>query len=121
MTKGLLMPLDAETQLVDLGADDGVVAHEIIGDYFDVTMLTMHHDPHKISLGIIVDDRGLIKELPINVLATRVRGMFKMQDTPLVGPAILIASNWEGEGVDLPESVIALVKAMEHVQGESEL
>ena len=113
--RGIVIRVDDSTDLVDLGDDNSTIAHDIIGDYFDVTMLTTHFDPGKYSLGIAVDDRGLLKDLPPNILATRLRGCFVMQKTPLVGTAIVIAANGHGEGIDIPEDVIQLVDAIRKV------
>jgi hypothetical protein len=52
------------------------------------------------ELDIWVDDEGLLKELPVNIIIKRSRGMeITARDTVLVGPAVFASHDAEGESI----------------------
>ena len=108
----MVLELDLSVRLVDLADQDVERLQEIVGGHFDITGLIR---TPKIYVGIAVNDTGLLEKLPLNRLASSLRGMFMMQDTPLVGPAVVLAADAEGVGIPLPQEWIDLVQAIRKV------
>lgn len=94
--------------------------HDVLGSHFDIVFLNgVTPDPRHISVGIAVDDEGLLKHLPINTLATSLRSLFCLTDQPLVGPAVVMASDWEGENIDVPMWAVALIDTVKWTTDEA--
>lgn len=111
----VVLNLDNSIKIIDIkGEAEGLQdMYDIIGDpWVDFTII--YKDTYNI-MSICVDDNGLHKNLKVNGLATGLRGIFRLQDTPLVGPAILCAADGIGESVDVPESWIDLVQNIRRV------
>lgn len=101
---------DLDFEVIDVGEYPHL--KEILGSYFDIAFLNgpigLH--PKQVLVGICVDDEGLRKGLKMNRLATSLAGVFRLSDTPLVGPvAVVVASDYEGESIDVPDWAIKLV------------
>jgi hypothetical protein len=110
----MVLELDMSIRMIDLADQDVEELQEIVGGHFDVTSLIR---TPKLYVGIAVNDTGLLQtpQLPLNRLASSLRGVFQMQDTPLVGPAVLLAADAEGVGIPLPQEWIDMVQAIRRV------
>jgi len=108
----MVLNLDMSIRMIDLADQDVEILQDIVGGHFDVT--TLIRTP-KLIMCIAVNDTGLLQKLPLNRLASSLRGIFVMQDTPLVGPAVLLAADEEGVGIPLPNDWIDLVQAIRKV------
>ena len=111
--RAIKLNVDGSHEIFDLGPYPHL--HDVIGGYFDVVFLNgpLDQHPNHITVGIAVDDDGWVKELKKNHIATSLRGVFLYQDTPLLGTAVVIASDWQGEQAEVPHWVIDLVVAIQ--------
>ena len=103
--RALVIGVDSTLTEVQLSDSDSEHMEAVVGGWFDIAMLAIG----EVSIGLVVNDRGLIENKPINKLASALRGAFVVTQYPLAGPAILVAADCEGEGVDLPQEWIELV------------
>ena len=62
-----------------------------------------------IGIAVAVDEDGL-KRLPINRLACSLQGVFLHRPEPLVGPAVVVGSDWRGGIADVPSWTIDLIR-----------
>jgi len=112
MHRHLILNLDRTIKVVSIEEGDTEAFRKVTGDWCDFT--TIYKDRYYI-MSIAVDDNGLNKNLPVNALASGLRGVFVLQSHPLVGPAVLCAANAFGESVDVPQDWIDLVNAIRKV------
>jgi hypothetical protein len=119
MTRAIKLDLDGTFEVFDLGAYPHL--KEVIGAYFDVVWVNgpIASHPKQITVGIAVDDEGLLKQLKVNKLACSLYGIFVMAESPLVGTAVVIASDYEGETVDVPDWVVQLVSTIYNCTAEA--
>lgn len=126
MTRAIKLELDRTFEVFDLEPYPHL--HDVLGAHFDITFLNgpIARHPRQVTVGIAVADEGLLKKLPRNTLATSrntlatsLRGVFSLQDTMLVGPAVVVGSNWEGENVDVPTWAIDLVTEIKRCTDEA--
>ena len=85
--------------------------HDVLESHFDIVFLNgpLARHPRQVTVGIAVDDEGHRKGLPVNTLASSLCGVFKLQDVPLVGTAVVVGSDWQGDNIDVPSWAIELV------------
>ena len=122
MSRAVKLNLDRTYEVFDLKPYPHL--NEVIGDYFDIAFLngpiSLH--PKHVTVGIAIDDNGLNKKLDINCLATSLRGVFLWNtEYPLVGPAVVVGSNAEGEDVDVPDWTIRLVEVIKETTDVADL
>ena len=111
MARVLVLNTDMSSEMRDIRDND---LHKIVDGFIEVVTLVKGSRLAHI-IGIAVDDEGLRKQLPVNRLATSIRGMFHLPvETPLVGTAVLFA-NSRFDSVDLPQVWIDLVQALKAV------
>jgi hypothetical protein len=112
MTRAVRIDIDRTYEVFDLKPYPHL--QEVIGGFFDITfVLPIAQHPKQITVGLAVDDIGLWKELEINRLATSFRGVFwTPTNKPLVGVAVMIASDCKGDETDVPDWAIELLEAI---------
>ena len=122
MTRAIKLNLDRTFETFDLGEYPHL--REVLEADFDIVFLNgpiaMH--PNQVTVGIAVDDMGLLKQgLEVNRLATSLRGVFfgRQYEEPLLGVAVVIASDCEGESVDVPNWAIELITAIKKCTDEA--
>lgn len=119
MARAIKLNLNGTHEVFDLGPYPHL--HDVLEAHFDIAFLngpvSMH--PRHVTVGIAVDDTGLLKKLPKNHIATSLNGCFRYQDTPLVGPAVITASDFEGELTDVPDWALDLVVAIQAAVNEA--
>ena len=102
-------------EIVDSGDHDLIFLKEYVGDWMDHVIVTKEmigFPPIPHYLTIWCDDHGIMKNLPVNRLATSFRGVFLLTDMPLVGDCII---SWDSENttLDVPQKFINLAEAIE--------
>jgi hypothetical protein len=66
--------------------------------------------PKHVTVGLAVDKDGITKRLPINALASSLRGVFTLHTQPVVGTVVVVGSTWRGKATSVPDWVIDLVR-----------
>jgi len=109
MTRAIKLNLDRTFEVFELG--DYPHLREVLGAHFDIMWLNgpFRTHPNQVTVGIAVDDEGLLKDLQMNRLACSLYGVFGMTDTPIVGTAVVIAGDTFGDDVDVPDWAVELV------------
>lgn len=108
----LLLNLDMTIKVMDVKEGDLSTLHAHINKNLE-SITIYRNDQFLISMWI--DEDGQMKRLLPNSLASSIRGVFKLQTRPLLGPAILWAADPAGDTIDLPQKWIDLVQAIRKV------
>ena len=89
----------------------------------NIEIVTLSREPDGSSLVMIVNDCGLIDELPVNPLATVLYQGYFNAETVICGNAIVCAADSEGELHDIPPftglALLILAKDMRNKEGEA--
>lgn len=122
MSRAVKINLDRTFEIVDMKPYPHLC--ELLGDpniTFDMVWLNgpLAIHPEHVSVAIVVDDLGLYRKLPPNELATSLLSVFRLLDTFLAGPAVVIGSDWEGDDVDVPDWTIELLTAIQKAENEA--
>jgi hypothetical protein len=119
MTRAIRLDLDRTFEVFDLKEYPHL--HDVLGAHFDIVWLNgpIAVHPHQVTVGIAVDDEGLLKGLQMNRLACSLYGVFGLPTNPLVGTAVMMASDCEGESVDVPDWALLLVRTIKSCTDEA--
>lgn len=116
------LPADFSVKVIPEEIPDNLESlQEYVGGYIEI--VTLSQEPDGSSLVMIVNDCGLIDELPVNPLATVLYQEYLNAETVICGNAIVCAADSEGELQDIPPftglALLILAKDMRNKEGEA--
>ena len=119
--KGIVINTDNTVEIRDFGEPLYKTVGEAVGGCIDIVHPTGLAEP----LVMIVNDEGLILELPMNTIGSLLYGTH-IHGVPIVGNLVIMKTGWTDDGPDIVglddqevEELTASLKAFCMVPGES--
>ena len=107
--KGILVTTDNMAEIRDFEAPLYKTIGEAVGGYIEIVHPMGLADP----LVMVVNEEGLIQELPMNMLGSLLYGTH-MHGSPIAGNIVVMKTGWTCEGPDivgLTDHVLAYINA----------